>query len=123
MRASRAICQRRVPKTKAVVRLRSACESCDIPGECKRSSLCAVFVATRCKISKAAERAGVMLASGFWVDFAGRRCGGLPGLRGSVKTLTRLKLKVPHEVHAFKFRLSFELHFVEREQGSPSSSD
>ena len=53
-----------------------------------------------------------MLANGFWVDFAGRRCGGLPDLRGSVKTLTRLKLKVTHEVNAHKLRFPLELHFV-----------
>ena len=58
MRASRAICQRSVPSTSAVARLRSSAESFAVCAECRRSSLLPFPAATSMRISNAARRAG-----------------------------------------------------------------
>lgn len=94
-----------------------------MPGPWSRSSEWAEVVATRSRMAKAAERAGLM---GAWlggafctgcaeVGFEGRR-----GLRGPVdlfKMLTGMELEVAGELGSGHAGFAFELDFVECQEG------
>ena len=109
MRESRAICQRRTPRTRAVARFRSACERPARRRPWRRSSLWSLVVAMRSRTAKAATREGLMRAG------AGAGVGGFAGIL--LKKFTLLQLKASHEVHAVKLLFPLQLNFFKNQRG------
>jgi hypothetical protein len=104
-----------------------------MPGPWRRSSEWAEVVATRSRMAKAAERAGLMGAwvgavfstGAFGVGFEGRwrpvdRTFGPVDL---FKMLTGVELEVAGELGSGHAGFAFELHFVEGEEGVVGGAD
>jgi hypothetical protein len=100
-----------------------------MPGPWSRSSEWAEVVATRSRMAKAAERAGLMgawLGGEFCTAGAAVRFEGRCGERGPVdlvKMLTGVELEVAGELGAGHAGFAFELDLVERENGVVRSAD
>jgi len=109
--------------------LRSACERADIPGPWSKSSEWAEVVATRSRMAKAAERAGLMgawLGAGFCTGCAEVGFEGCRGLRAPVdlfKMLTGLELEVAGKLGSGHAGFALELDFVESEEGVVRDAD